>query len=159
MNNSTHINTSIISLTSLILISFLSSCSMSKEPLGVKESRMSEELLRSQVLRYKAEVEEQNIEINKLSDECPVSYRNYPENIPFTPQLIERLMKECPELYEAMDQYAQSWSNYYLFYEKLKERGGDITELEIEDELFAPPKIFSPPIEDPAHDDKTIAEA
>lgn len=43
-------------------------CSTPPESLNAKESRMNEELLRSQVLRYKAEAEGKTEEIAELPD-------------------------------------------------------------------------------------------
>ena len=74
MNNKDLFILAKVILGGLVLISFLSGCSTSQTQSGLsaKESRMSEEFIRGQVLRYKAEVEKQNEEIDKLAKDCPV---------------------------------------------------------------------------------------
>ncbi|RKY10527.1 MAG: hypothetical protein DRP56_00735 [Planctomycetota bacterium] len=96
MNNKTQSQISgIILLNSLVLISFLSGCKKAPESLDTKASRMSEDPLRSQVLRYPAEVEAEIKERSKVSQGLP--HHDSPIDTPFLPEadkaVRERLLK------------------------------------------------------------------
>ena len=136
----------------ILLLSFLSGCNTHENQSyrGFDESRMSVVWLRSQVLRYKAEVEKEDARIDKLlSEECP----DYDFNAPFTSKTLERLERECPKFYGAMirsmDSHVDHYLSYYSFYEKLKEKGGDMSGLEIDEDSLIHPKLLLPPIEEP----------
>ena len=134
----------------LFLTSFLSGCSIPQDnsSLSDKESRMSEELIRSQVLRYKADVEKQQAEIARLSQKCPEYNESFGiPNQPVTSDMIMTIETNCPELWRAMTKWSDDWMNYNLFYNKLKDKGADMNGLEIED-FNTTPDIYSPPIEE-----------
>jgi len=151
MNNKTHSNISLISLINLFLISLLCSCSTPQyqSDLSAKESRMSEELLRSQVLRYKAEAEKDLSVMAKF-------YAQYsPADAPFTPEISASIstalavLAENKGMRETMIDYSLSLDRYFLFYDKLKEIGGDVRGLEIDFDTPVQEKYYSPPIKDP----------
>lgn len=59
-----------------------------------------------------------------------------------------------------MFDYSLSLERYFLFYDKLKEKGGDMRDLEIDFETPIQKKYYSPPIEEPtkAIDSSVMAE-
>ena len=134
----------------LIVSLLLSGCSTSQNSTGLsdKESRMSEELLRSQVLRCKADAEEANKQVINLIKRCPAYNETYGNpNEPSSSYQFEKIMVECPELHQAMVQFADTSINHHLFYEKLKQKGADMKGLDIEEEIYDPhKKMLSPPI-------------
>ena len=144
----------------VFLFSFLSGCSTPPEPLTAKESRMSEELLRSQVLKYKAEVEK---ELSEMDDFF--SQYGSPLDTPFTPEIVASISTALATLVEdremggTMINYSSGIDRYYLFYEKLEEKGGDMNGLEIDFITPIQKKNYSPPIEPqfPSPDFKTVA--
>ena len=74
----------LLALRTVLFISvtlILSSCSVPQDNLSAKESRMSEELLRSQVLRYKAKAEK---DIALMAEFC-AEYA--PLDSPYTPEM------------------------------------------------------------------------
>jgi len=109
---------------------------------------MSPELLRSQVLRYKALVEQDDPAITDFFNEI------IPPGDAFTPKTaakINEALIDNPEMRETIDRHTENLNMYEFFYDKLKERGGDMTGLELDIFKRDPEKLFSPPIKDPAN--------
>lgn len=113
--------------------------SNSQTGLSAKESRMSEELLRSQVLRYKAEVEREMATIQPMMAAIPQSFFDTlaPADSPFTPEISASIATAFAELAENdpllfYTPESDSLLRYHLFYEQLKDRGEDMTGLELD---------------------------
>ena len=118
----------------------------SSSSLKSKAARMSPDLLRSQVLRYKALVEKDAEEFHKevFKDFAPI-------DPPYTPEVtasINTAMAEYVETHRKQHPFSENFCNYYFFYEKLKEKGGDMTGLELEID-YDYEKYISPPIKEP----------
>ena len=146
----------------LLLVSLLAGCSAphSQTGLSAKESRMSKELLRSQVLRYKAEAEKDLTQMAKFFDQYT------PLESPFTPEMAAAIstalaaLAENEDMRGTMFDYSLSLDRYFLFYDKLKEKGGDMRDLEIDFRTPIEQKYYSPPIEEPTKvtDSSAMAE-
>ena len=161
MNNKTPFQITRLIVSGLLFLCFLSGCSTPHHQTGLtaKESRMSKELLRSQALRYKAEVEKDLAEMAKFF----FQYGPAPD-APFTPEVSAAIstalaaMAEDRETRGSMLDFSTNLERYYLFYDKLKERGGDMCDLEIDFQTPIEQKHYSPPIEDlQAPEPKTVA--
>ena len=134
----------------LPFIVFLASCA-TPENQGYSEekaSQMSVEMLRNQVLKYKAEVETENARTYKLfTEECPDIYNLIMDNTPYTSSMSKIFEELCPKTAKAMMRLGESLVNYYSFYEKLEEKGGDMTDLEIDRKPFNHLELLFPPIQ------------
>ena len=161
MSNKLQFSTSGLTVSGFLLLCLLSGCSTPRYQGGLtaKESRMSEELLRSQVLRYKAEAEKDMSEMAKFFDQYA------PLDSPFTPEMSVAIstalaaLAKNEDMRGTMFDYTLSLDRYFLFYEKLKEKGGDMTGLEIDFHTPIQDKYYSPPIENPdvpASETKTV---
>lgn len=135
-----------ILIAAVITCSCLVGCATtySGSSLESKAARMSPELLRSQVLRYKAEVEKETETVDEF-------YAKWaPVDSPFTSdtaKAISDALLDNPQMRETMKSASESYHNYLFFYEKLKEKGGDLNGLEL-DIKHDYEKYFSPPIKE-----------
>jgi hypothetical protein len=109
---------------------------------------MRPELLRSQVLRYKALIEKDEPAVTEFFNSI------IPPGTPFTPgtaATINKALIEDPVMNETINRYTENLVNYHLFYDKLKDKGGDMTGLELDIRLWEDyEKYFSPPIKEPS---------
>jgi hypothetical protein len=127
-----------------------------------KAARMSPELLRSQVLRYKALMEE-SYEEEKMAALAQIFNTLAPKDAPYTPKTaksISKALEENPELNEWNAGFQENLQNYQFFYKKLQDRGGDMTGLELDipldrdhiEQLLPPEQDYnkpgSPPIKE-----------
>ena len=156
----------IFELFTVAMTCFFSGCTVSNSGshLESKAARMSTELIRSQVLRYKAlledaETSEQMEKINEIFNAL------VPRNEPFTAEStssISKALEEIPGINIWSARYQENLDNYHFFYKKLKERGGDMTglDLETEGDVIDYEKYFSPPIKEPPnlHNESQTAE-
>ncbi|RKY10525.1 MAG: hypothetical protein DRP56_00725 [Planctomycetota bacterium] len=122
---------------------------------------MDEEFIRGQVLRYKAEAEKELSEMSEFYFQSCA-----PIDSPYTPEMSASIATALAALAEdkkirgIMFDYSMSLDRYFLFYEKLKEKGGDMRGLEIDFQTPLQEKYYSPPIDDPqvpAPEPKTVA--
>ena len=119
-----------------------------------KAARMSPDLLRSQVLRYKALLEEaENSEERKAMTKIFNTFA--PRDTPFSAEAsvsISKAIDEIPGIHAWSARYQEDMDNYHFFYRKFKEKGGDMTGLELEiDQDYKQDyeKYISPPIKEP----------
>ena len=132
-----------------LVVSLLSGCITSQNNTGLsdKESRMSEELIRSQVLRYKAEAQIEMATMNQIFNQLA------PADAPFTPEVSASIAaafaQMAPENYPGgIQDYGDSLFRYYLFYEELRKRGADMNGLEIDFDSPLQDQDYSPPPDD-----------
>jgi hypothetical protein len=146
----------IFALFTASMACIFSGCTATKpdSSLAAKAARMSPELLRSQVLRYKALVEEaENSEQRKAMAEIFNTFA--PPDEPFSPKSaasISKALAEIPGIHAWSARYQEDLDTYHFFYRKLKEKGGDMTGLELEiesDYEYDYKKYISPPIKEP----------
>lgn len=146
MKNKTH-----YWLSFFLFLYVWSGCSSTQTNSGLsaKESRMSEEFLRCQVLFYKAQAEAE------LAEMAKILYQYAPFDAPYTPEVQATIETALARLAEdgvsraIMVDYTSNLERYYLFYDKLKERGGNMEGLEIDFQTPFQEKIYSPPLEGP----------
>jgi hypothetical protein len=151
MKNKTQFQIRGIIVIGLSLSFFVLGCTPPQNNSGLsdKESRMSEELLRSQVLRYKAEAERDLSVMAKLFSQYA------PVDSPYTPEISASISTAFAAMAEDRDtrnmivDFGTNLDRYYLFYEKLKEKGGDMRGLKIDFETPIKEIYYSPPINEP----------
>ena len=135
--------------SSLLILIILSGCSSQHDHSGLsaKESRMSKEFLRCQVLYYKAQAEKD------LAEMAEILYQYALPDAPYTPEVTAAISTALARLAEddisrgIMTDYTSNLERYYLFYDKLKEKGGDMCDLEIDFQTPIEQKYYFPPIE------------
>jgi hypothetical protein len=151
--NMTSQKNSIVSGMMILLLGLLPGCAAWQKGTGLsgKESRMSDDLLRSQVLRYKAQAEIEMATMNQLLSQLA------PADAPFTPEAAASVQTAFAQMVptnhpEGFQEYGDSIYQYYLLYEELSKRGADMSGLELEFENplptpyeCPPDKYYSPP--------------
>ncbi|MHC5160998.1 MAG: hypothetical protein ACYSOC_05125, partial [Planctomycetota bacterium] len=118
-------------LAAAITYSCLVGCTAtnSTSSLDSKAARMSPDLLRSQVLRYKALLEKDEPAVTEFFNSI------VPPGTAFTPDTAAKINKaliEDPVMNETINRHTENLVSYHLFYDKLKDKGGDMTGLELD---------------------------